>query len=85
MHKSREEWVSLIDDRALSHDFAGTEVRIPRQGEQVVVTRGRLVGQTLVVVAVRGNVYGPVQRVYVDVPGEVPTWCYPWDVSVVPD
>ena len=85
MHKSREEWVALIDDRTLVHDFAGTEVRIPRQGEQVVVTRGRLVGQTLVVVAVRGNVYSPVQRVYVDFPGGVPTWCYPWDVSVVPD
>lgn len=47
MHKSREEWVALIDDRTLSHDFAGTEVRVPRQGEQVVVTQGRLVGKTL--------------------------------------
>lgn len=84
MHKSREEWTSLIDDRTLEHDPAGIELRVPRQGETVLVTSGRWVGQTFLVVAVRGNVYSPVQRVYVDVPGEIPTWYYPWNVSVVP-
>lgn len=59
-------------------------MRIPKAGEQVRVIRGQGLGKICLVVLVKGPVYSPVQRVYVDVPGEIPTWYFPWDVEVIP-
>lgn len=84
MSKTRADWVVLIDDPRIPQVRLGTPLRIPVPGDQVRVIRGQGVGSEFKVVAVRGSVYSPEQKVYVDLQGEEPSWYYPWDVEVLP-
>lgn len=47
------------------------------------VLHGPLTGSLCTVVAVRGLIYSPAQKVFLDVPGDTPTFVYPWDVEVL--
>lgn len=73
-----------INDRRCRHHFAGTEVFIPLVGDRVRIVRGENCGDEYEVLAVRGNVYIAAQRIYVNAPGDIPVWYYPWDVEVLP-
>lgn len=67
-----------------THRYGGHPFREPSRGNLVRVLRGSIhVGETFRVLAVEGNAWRSDKRVYLDVPGDTPTWWHPWDLAIL--
>lgn len=84
MPRTLTDWYQIISSRPQGeHRFAGTPANRPKAGDRVRIISGLHVGEEFDVVSVRGPLYAPDQRIYVDVPDGIPTWYNVWDVQVL--